>query len=365
MKTLTSRKNLACVQQAVRYLSLKVVYVTLYPEKYPRVRKIATALKDENIVFQALIPRIRIRLGDRKIARLVSALISYTSFLLQIFFTHADLYWVANSPDIFVVPLIVKKANYILDYRGPWPLEIQLEFGLGALSRIAGFLAFIALKNAGVITLPSSTLTKDVQNFGKKVYVIPNYPLKGNFKPNVSYAQFRKQNDVKEGQKVILFVGMLSRVEGFDILPSIMEELMSRRENLVLWIVGDGVLAPLAQELERKFPKKVKFFGWRPYKEIPNFINATDVCIVPRHKTPFSNRYNEENVQKISEYMFFEKPIVACGIAPSSQYLLVGLPDMANGILQALEGKVPKPTPRNWEDECKEKVLEVLSSVES
>lgn len=340
-----------------------MIYITLYPEKYPRVKKIAATLKDENVVFQALVPRIRVKLGDRKIARLVSAFIRYTSFLLEIFFTHADIYWVANSPDIFVVPLIVKKANYILDYRGPWPLEIQLEFGKGMLSRIAGFLTFIALKNAWVVTLTSSTLIKDTQNFEKKVYVIPNYPLKGDFKPNVSSAQFRKQNDVKEGQKVILFTGKLSRVEGFDILPSIMEELVRKRENLVLWIVGDGVLRPLAQELVRKFPKKVKFFGWHPYKEIPNFINAADVCIVPRHKTLFSNYYNEEGVHKISEYMFFSKPIVACGIAPSREYLLVERQDLVKGILEALEGKAPKPTPRTWEDDCKEKVLEVINFI--
>lgn len=345
-------------------MSLRLVYIALYPEKYPRVKKIATALKDENIAFQAIIPRIRIKLGGRKIERLVSALLTYTSFLLQIFFTHADLYWVANSPDIFVVPLIVKRANYILDYRSPWALEIQLEFGKGTLSHIAQFLTHIALKNAEAVTLTTSTLKKDVQKFEKKVYVIPNYPSKVDFKPDVSYAQFRKQNDVKEGQKVILFTGLLSRTEGFDMLPSIIEELVNKRENLMLWIVGDGVLRPLAQELVRKFPQRVKFFGWRPYKEMPNFVNAADVCIVPRHKTPFSNYYNEEGVHKISEYMFFRKPIVACGIAPSREYLLVEFKDMAEGILQVLEGKAPKPEPRTWEDDCKGKVLEVLGSVE-
>lgn len=347
----------------MKYLRPKLVYITLYPEKYPRVRKIATALKDENIFFKALIPRVRVRLGDRKIERLVSALITYTSFLLQTFLTHADLYWVANSPDIFVVPLIFKKANYILDYRGPWPLEIELEFGKGMLSRIAEFLTFIGLKNARAVTLTSSTLKKDVRNLEKKVYVIPNYPLKDVFKTSASYAGFRKQNDVKEGQKVILFTGRLSRPEGFDILPSILKQLVSKRKNIVLWIVGDGVLRPLAEELVRKFPQSVKFFGWRPYEEIPNFINAADVCIVPRHKTPFSNYYNEEGVHKISEYMLFKKPIVACGIAPSPEYLLVEPQDMADGILQALEDKVPKPTPRTWEDDCKEKVLEVLDFV--
>ena len=113
-------------------------------------------------------------------------------------------------------------------------------------------------------------------------------------------------------------------------------------------------------QTSNKLPPARQIFGWRPYWEIPNFVNAADVCVVPRHETPFSDYYNEEGVHKISEYMFFRKPIVACGIAPSKEYLLVEPQDMAEGILQALEGKVPQPTPKTWEDDCKEKVLEVV-----
>jgi glycosyltransferase involved in cell wall biosynthesis len=109
----------------------------------------------------------------------------------------------------------------------------------------------------------------------------------------------------------------------------------------------------------------VKFFGWQPYEEIPNFINAADVCLVPRHKTAFSDYYNEEGVQKIAEYVFFRKPIVVCGIAPSREYLLVEADDMAKGIVDALEGKAPKPTPRTWEDDCREKVVEVVKLLQN
>lgn len=68
-------------------------------------------------------------------------------------------------------------------------------------------------------------------------------------------------------------------------------------------------------------------------------------------------------MQKIAEYMLFRKPIVASGIAPSEEYLLVEPEDMADGILHALDGKAPKPTPRTWEADSKKKVLEVVKSV--
>ena len=346
-------------------MSLKVVYITLYPEKYPRVKKIATTLEGKDVNFQALTPRIRIKLGNRKVERLISAVITYTSFLLQIFFTEADIYWVANAPEIFVLPLVLKRGEYILDYRSSWPLVIRLEFGKGMLSRIAGYLTYTALKYASVVTLTTSTLLKDVKKTGKKVYVIPNYPEKDSFKSDVSYDHFRKLHGVKKDDKIVLFIGKLAKIEGADILPDIIKELLKKRKKVVFWIVGDGALRSVAEELERKFPENVRFFGWRPYREIPNFVNAADVCIVPRHKGPVSFSWNEEAVFKISEYMFFRKPIVACGIAPSKEYLLVKRQDMVRGILEALDGNVPKPTRRTWEDECKEKVLEVIKFVRS
>ena len=344
-------------------MSLKLVYITLYPEKYPRVKKIATTLEGKDINFQALTPKIRIKLGNRKVERLISALITYTSFLLQIFFAKADVYWIANSPDIFVLPLVWKKANYILDYRSPWPTQIKMEFGKGVLSRIAEYLTYTALKHPIAITTPSSTFLKDIKEFGKRIYVIPNYPLKSDFKPYISRQHFRELNGVKRDEKIVLFVGKLTVVEGVDILPSIMEELSKKTEKIVLWIVGDGVLRSVAEELQRSFPENVKFFGWRPHKEIPNFINAADVCIVPRHETPFFHYYNEENVHKISESMLFKKPIVSCGIAPSKEYLLVKRQDMVKGILEALEGKAPKAIPKTWEENCTQKVLEVIEFI--
>ena len=215
----------------VKSLSLKVVYVTLYPEQYPRVKKIATTLESKDIKFQALTPRIRIKLGNRKFERLISAFITYASFILQISLAKANIYWVSNSPATFVMPLILKKQPYILDYRSPWPLIIKLEFGKGILSRIAEQLTYAALKYAKVVTLTTSTLLKDVKKFEKRVYVIPNYPQKDSFKPNVSYDQFRKLQSVKKDERVILFMGRLSKIEGVDILPTIVEGLLQKSKK--------------------------------------------------------------------------------------------------------------------------------------
>jgi len=339
-----------------------VVYITLYPERYPRVEKIKSALKNKSdISFQALIPKVRIKLGNRKFERIVSAVVNYTCYIMQIFFTKADLYWVTTAPDVFVLPIILKRQNYILEYRNPSGVETRVEFR--TLGIVAEILSRIAVKHSKAITLTTSLFINDLEEFRKKIFVIPNYPRKETFKISIKADEFRAKHGVKKDKKIVLFVGRLSKVEGFDILPNIIEELTKLNEKIVFWIVGYGPLQPQAMRLEKAFPQRVRFFGWQPYKEIPNFINSSDVCIVPRHQTSFSRYCNEEGIHKISEYMLFRKPIVACGIAPSKEYLLVKQEDFVKGILEALEGKTPKPTPRTWEDDSKERVLEVLEFV--
>jgi len=205
--------------------------VTLYPEQYPRVKKIATTLESRGIEFEALTPKIRLRLGNRKFERLISTFITYASFMVQISLAKADMYWVSNSPANFVMPVILKKQPYILDYRSPWPLIIKLEFGKGILSRIAEQLAYTAIKYAKVVTLTTSTLLKDVERFEKRIYIIPNYPQKDSFKPNVSCSEFRKLQSVKKDERVILFMGRLSKIEGADILPAIVEGLLQKSKK--------------------------------------------------------------------------------------------------------------------------------------
>lgn len=339
-----------------------MIYITLYPEKYPRVEKIKSALKDQSdISFQALVPKVRIKLGNKRFERIISALVNYSCLCVQILFTNADAYWVTTAPDVFVLPIILKRKNYILEYRNPSGVETEEEFGrLGLLAEI---LCRIALKHSKAITLTTSLFVDDLVKFRKRIFVIPNYPQKETFKISIDANEFRTIHSVKKDKKIVLLVGRLSKVEGFDILPNVIDELSKLNEKIVFWIVGDGPLRSLAVKLEKTFPHRVRFFGWRPYREIPNFINSADVCIVPRHQTFFSKYCNEEGLQKISEYMLFRKPIVACGITPSKEYLLVEPEDMTDGILRALDGKVHKPTPRTWEDDCKGKVSEVIDLI--
>jgi glycosyltransferase involved in cell wall biosynthesis len=340
-------------------LAMKIVYIAFDPLKYPRIRKIAYTLRKHGIPLEVMVPKIKLVTRKGRINRLLFASINYAAILLQIMFVRGENFWVANSPDILVLPLILRRRKYILEYRSPWSIEVEEEFGKGIWSNIPHLLENVALSHAKAITLTTSKLLHKVEPYGKPIFVIPNYPLE-SFRPQTSKEDFRREQGVKPSLKIVIFIGRLSRLDGADLLPNMISFVLGKM-NAVFWIIGDGPLYQSLKNLEHNHSSFVKFFGWQPYDRIPDFINASDVCISPKHETSSDIYYNEEGVQKISEYMLFRKPIVACGRAESKEYLLVREKDMGKGIVQALQGKVPSPTPRTWEEHSEEQILKVLS----
>ena len=343
---------------------MKVTYVALDPLRYPRVKKIAYSLKKfPNVEFRVLVPRLHLVTHGGFFRRVMNAVVNYLMLLLQIFFVKSDIFWVANCPDILVVPLIVRKKAYILEYRSPWPLEVEREIGFKIFVWLAELFERTALNHARVITLTTSKLVARIKHFRKLFFVIPNYPLRSFGKFNLDSSIFREKHGCLGNIKIVLFVGRLTRVEGADFLPAIIENVFKRTNNVVFWIVGDGPFYSELENFSRRYPDRLKLFGWQPYGKIPNFIASADVCIVPRHKSLFSIFYNEEGLQKLSEYMFFKKPIVACGVAKSAEYLLVGEDEVADGILRALRGEVPPSRCRTWEEYSEKKIYEMLNLI--
>ncbi len=343
---------------------MKVTYVASDPLRYPRVRKIAYTLrKRPDIKFQVLIPKIRLVWRGNVVKRIISGLINYLVIIIQIFFAKSDIFWVANSPDILALPLILRRKRYILEYRSPWSIEVKLEFKGGPLIWFASLVERFVLKNAWIITLTTSRLFVRVKGYRKPTFVIPNYPLESFGENVVSMEQFRRRYGYDKNDKVVLFVGRLTQVEGANLLPNIMENVLREDAAVVFWIVGDGPLYRTLKAFAEKYPTRIKLFGWQPYEVIPNFINASTVCIAPRNTSSLSVYYNEEGLQKISEYMFFEKPIVACGVAESNEYLLVNGDEMAAGILRALNGEVPKPKRRTWEEYSEKEICGMFNLI--
>ena len=138
-----------------------------------------------------------------------------------------------------------------------------------------------------------------------KVYYIPNGYNHDSFL-DLDSQNCRKQLGLPLEKKIILNVGNLyGEVKGHKYLIEAMNKVIEQRKDVLCFIVGGG-------KLENKLKKQIssagledyiKLVGSKPYAEIPLWMNACDVFVLPSLRESFG-------VVQI-EAMGCGKPVVA------------------------------------------------------
>jgi glycosyltransferase involved in cell wall biosynthesis len=112
--------------------------------------------------------------------------------------------------------------------------------------------------------------------------VIPNGYDEKVFKP-FSSLEARKKLGLPLSKKVLLSVGNLVDVKGHTYLIDAMRMVFSKRNDVILVIVGSGSLKETLQRKTRELglDGKILFAGQKKHEEIPVWMNACDVFILP------------------------------------------------------------------------------------
>lgn len=135
------------------------------------------------------------------------------------------------------------------------------------------------------------------------VTVIPNGYRKDIFYPMDS-KECRSTLGLPQDKKIIVTVGKLFPIKGHKYLIEAIGELVKDRKDILCVIVGDG-------ELQERLKKQVKdaglesyivLAGGRPHSEIPLWINACDLFVLPS--------LNEGNPTVMFECLGCGKPFV-------------------------------------------------------
>lgn len=136
-----------------------------------------------------------------------------------------------------------------------------------------------------VITVSKSNFTLLVNELSipaDKISIIPNGFNSNLFKP-MDKVLARKRLNLSEDKKIILNVANLVPVKGHKYLIEAMKNIVKDRKDIMLIIVGDG---PLRGDLEKQIKKLnlenyVKLAGAKPHDEIPLWMNAADIFVLP------------------------------------------------------------------------------------
>ncbi|WP_214041352.1 glycosyltransferase family 4 protein [Methanoculleus sp.] len=179
------------------------------------------------------------------------------------------------------------------------------------------------------------------------VTVIPNGFRSDLFYPRGSL-ECRKALSLPHEKKIILTVGNLEPVKGQTYLVEAVQEIVRERKDILCVIVGAGKLSTALKRQIRSLGLEdyILLAGGKPHGEIPLWVNACDLFVLPSLSESFG-------VVQI-EAMACGKPVVATRnggseeIVTSSEYGMLVEPanpeDLAEKILMALD--------REWDREA-------------
>jgi len=262
-----------------------------------------------------------------------------------------DIVHIFNVPDVIYQDLPSLKGLYyhtlLYDYRSPWGIECQMNFG-GLARWIAEYFERQLASSADAITTVNTPLCDKVRSYLKAgivpVSIIPNYPKK-NFFPS---EEVFEQKNRSYGQPV-LFVGRMCTQEGIQHFIQLAREV----PELQFWIVGDGPFS--WWHLVRK-PINLTHFGWQPHEKVAKFIEKSAICLIPREENALTDYATDKSIWKLNEYLNLGKIVIASGISIEEirKNLIIVKKDMLKDTILSYAQKCPEPLKpgdfRFWEN---------------
>lgn len=211
----------------------------------------------------------------------------------------------------YISSYIAKKENIPFIYY--WIDVLHLLIPEKHFQILGKYLEKSTIQNSTQVITINHKLEEFVRNFGAKNTRVIGAGIDLNkFDPKLDGSQIRQKYGINDNDIVLFFMGFLYHFAGLKEVALALAN--DEYENLKFLIVGEGDAYFDIQNIVEKHDlnDKVLLVGIKPYNEIPNYIAASDVCILPAYP-------DEEIMQdivpiKIYEYMAMGKPVIATAL---------------------------------------------------
>jgi glycosyltransferase involved in cell wall biosynthesis len=238
-------------------------------------------------------------------------------------------------------------VKLVLDDCAPaW--EEEQQYGVG-MKRTARSIHHEVTTHAGLVVAVNDTLRGHLIEEGvlpEKLITIENGIDENYFNPNVNGDIQRKRLGLSDGLVVIVFVGSFQPYHRVDFLLRAFQKI-NKKLNVHLLLVGEGQTTQEALRLADQLDLmgQVTFTGRIDYKDVPLYIAAGDIAIMPA-----TNEYG--NPMKVYEYMAMGKAVVAPNQSTITEIATHGInsylfePENIQDMADALEKLAENPTLR-------------------
>lgn len=171
------------------------------------------------------------------------------------------------------------------------------------------------LKNADKVVAINDQLKDYVISLGSKPD--KTHVIKGGVdSKQFSFNNFKRDKlrniyKFKEDDIVLFFVGQLYHFSG---LKEVVMQFINVDNNLKFLIVGNGEAYEDLMEIKKRYNlhDKIILTGKKPYHEVPDFIAAADICLLPAY--PWAPIMQEIVPIKFYEYMALAKPVISTNL---------------------------------------------------
>ncbi len=286
------------------------------PEYRRRFRRLVVREKVDgiNVVRTFLLPFPNRKAYER--------ILNYSSFCVSSAFTGLFL----PRPDVFIATspqLLVglsgwwlaqwKRVPFVFEVRDLWP-ESLAAVGMGShtstlhrtLSQIARFLYRHADRIVVVTPAFEDYLANHWHVPRQKLSVIENGVDTQLFAPQSGLD--RRTELRAEGKFVVSYIGTMGMAHGLETIITAATSLQKTNPEIFFLMLGEGAekerIAALARD---QGLTNLRFVDQQPREQIPAYIGASDVCLVPLKK---ANLFKTVIPTKMLEYMSCARPVL-------------------------------------------------------
>ncbi|MGI0100415.1 MAG: glycosyltransferase [Candidatus Micrarchaeaceae archaeon] len=182
---------------------------------------------------------------------------------------------VERTPIIGSFHTLFTDRNVIRDY------AIDSKFLASKVVKYSWKYARLFYNRCDGVTVPSSTMKGMLDRKGiKNVCVVPNGIDTSKFNESVDGSAVRRKLVRKRGEKLVMYVGRLSKEKRIETL--IKAAKLLRDENIRFAIVGSGPAhAHYEDMVKRMHLDKVVFTGFVENRHLPKYYSACDLFCIP------------------------------------------------------------------------------------
>jgi glycosyltransferase involved in cell wall biosynthesis len=225
---------------------------------------------------------------------------------------------IATSPQFFcgwagAISSVLRRVPFILEIRDIWPESIV---AVGAIRkspaiRILEWMEHLMYAAAERVVTVGDGYRKRLLERGvpdAKISVVMNGVDRELFRARECPASFRRTWQI-ENKFVCSYIGTIGMACGLDVVLEAAGELKRRGvRDVVFMLVGDGASRKnLQSRAQAEGLDNVIFTGRQPKEAMPDFLSASDVCLVHLRKTEL---FTSVMPSKIFEAAGMGKPII-------------------------------------------------------